>query len=752
MPWTRTAAVAVLLGSPCIPAAFAQDAALRTDAPLPNVLPRVPKVSGSYTIDGVLDDDIWSEALRFDLLIETNPRENVPAPVITHGYVVENGTTLLVAFDAKDPNPELIRAYLRDRDTAYNDDFVGIVIDTFGDERRAFEFFVNPLGVQMDLIHDDVNRNEDDSWDAIWDSAGRINVDGYVVEMAIPFSQLRFPRAGGEQTWSIDLLRIYPRENRSLLSISPRERGRNCYLCQLPKVRGFENAQPGKNLQVVPSLTASRSDVRDAESGEFVRGDSQEELGVTVSWGITPDLTANLALNPDFSQVEADVPQLDVNNQFSLFFPETRPFFLDGADYFATPINAVFTRAVADPDFGAKLTGRSDKHTFGVFVAEDAVTSLILPGPQSSANDLLEQSNRAFVGRYSRGFGRNASTIGALVTHRSGDDYANSVAGIDGRYRISDRHSLRFQYLGSETEYPEAVVARFGQPAGVFDGDALRVNYNFDSRQWWANAAYQRVSPEFRADSGFITQVDFEQRNVGFGRTWHGGDGDFWNQLRIGASSGRTEDRKGQLLQRNVQAFFGFNGPLQSYFEVGVNKREQFWGGQLYAGETAFVYGQVRPNGALFFSLNVNSGEQIDFANSRLGDQLRVSPTVDWNVNRHLLMRLQHTSAQLESKAGARIFDAQVSDVRLTWQFNVRSFIRFTAQRQHVKRNASLFSSDVDVQNLTIGSQLLYSYKVNPQTVFFLGYSDNHIDNDRYDGLTRTNRAVFVKFGYAWAP
>ena len=231
----------------------------------------------------------------------------------------------------------------------------------------------------------------------------------------------------------------------------------------------------------MPSLTASRTDVRDPITQRFGEGNSEEEVGVTVSWGITPDLTANLALNPDFSQVEADVPQLDVNNQFSLFFPETRPFFLDGADYFSTPINAVFTRTVADPDVGAKLTGRSDMNTFGVFLADDTATNLLFPGPLRSENETLDQSNRAFVGRYSRGFGRNASTIGALVTSRSGDDYGNDVAGIDGRFRITDQHSLRFEYLDSETTYPVAIVADFGQPAGSFGGDAVRAHYSLQA-------------------------------------------------------------------------------------------------------------------------------------------------------------------------------------------------------------------------------------------------------------------------------
>jgi len=716
-------------------------------------VPRVPHTTGSYRIDGVLDGEIWASALVLELLIETNPGENVPAPVTTRAYIIENGTTLLVAFDAKDPNPELIRAYLRDRDNAFNDDFVGIVIDTFNDQRRAFEFFVNPLGVQMDLIQDDVQSNEDDSWDAIWESAGVIGDDGYTVELAVPFSQLRFRRGAAEQTWGLDLIRIYPREDRTLVSISPRERGRNCYLCQLPKIRGFANAEPGKDLEIVPSLTAARTDFRDDVTGRLRAGSTDEEVGVTVSWGITPDLTANLALNPDFSQVEADVAQLDVNNQFSLFYPETRPFFLDGADYFATPINAVFTRTVADPDVGAKLTGRSQTSTYGVFLAEDAVTALLFPGSLNSSNEVLDQSNRVFVGRYAHSFGENASTLGVLMTSRSGDDYSNDVAGIDGRIRVSDRHSVRFQYLDSESEYPQEVVSRFNQPSGVFGGDALSVDYDFDSRGWWAEAGFDKADPGFRADSGFVTQVGYEERGFGFGRIWHGDDENFWNQLRIGTYAERSEDTAGQLLERRRSTWFSFNGPLQSYFEIGVNDREQFWNGALFETDNAFVYGQFRPSGALFFSLNVNRGKQIDFANTRLADQLRVEPSVDVNLGRHMLMRLRHTLLQLESEEGERIFDAQLSDARLTWQFNLRSFLRFTVQRQHVKRNVALFvASDTHSHSLTMGSQLLYSYKMNPQTVFFIGYSDNYIDDDRYDDLTSTDRTYFVKLAYAWAP
>jgi hypothetical protein len=746
------AAMAGLSGTARTQTVAAVEAAPAAGAPAVR-LGDVPHTTSEPNIDGILDESLWREALVIRLDIETQPRENGPAPVETFVHLIENGSSLLIAFDARDPEPEAIRAYLRDRDSAYNDDFVGVVLDTFNDQRRAFEFFTNPLGVQMDLTYDDVNGREDDSWDAIWDSAGVIGEQGFTVEISIPFSQLRFQNSDSAQTWGLDALRFYPRADRVRISANRMDRGRNCYLCQLGKIEGFATAEPGRGLEVVPAVTASRADERDAAANDLVAGDSDGELGVNVRWGITPDLIANLALNPDFSQVEADVPQLDVNNQFALYFPETRPFFLEGADFFSTPLEAVFTRTVADPDIGAKLTGTRNSNTFGVFVAEDAVTNLLFPGPLSSANDSLEQSNETFVGRYQRAFGSN-STVGALVTTREGDDYHNRVGGFDGRYRPNATHSIRFQALRSDTAYPTALATEHNQPQKAFTGDAVEVGYDYGTREWFAFASYQSLDSGFRADSGFISQVDVVTQAAGFGRVWHGDGSRWWNQLRVGANANTSDDTSGRLLRQNRTVWAGVNGPRQLYAETGFNASQQLWNGALYDMDAIFLYSQARPVGGLSLSLQGRYGGQIDFANSRLGQELRLQPSVEWNAGRHLLIRIRYTASQLDADdSGARIFDAKLTDVRFTWQFNIRSFLRLTAQQQVVERNLALFTNpDTDALSKTRGMQLLYSYQVNPQTVIYAGYSDNHLQDDDLSTLTQTERTFFLKFSYAWVP
>ncbi|MEO8467348.1 MAG: DUF5916 domain-containing protein, partial [Gammaproteobacteria bacterium] len=515
----------------------ALSAAQESPAPIAvasTTLPLLPHSNAAFKIDGVLDDPIWEHALVVDLTTETQPGENVPAAVETHAYLVENGTRLLIAFDARDPDPKSIRAYLRDRDRAFNDDFVGVVIDSFGDKRYGYEFFANALGVQMDLTNDDVSRNESSAWDAIWDSAGKINDKGFVVEMAVPLSQLRFRNTDGERVWGIDVLRFRPRGNRSRMSNNPLDRGRNCYLCQFSQIRGLAGVEPGKNLEIVPSLTTSRSESRTDPLNDPWQTKTNTDVGLNVRWGVTEALTANLALNPDFSQVEADVAQLDINQQFALFYPETRPFFLEGADYYSTPIQAVFTRTITDPSVGVKLTGQPGNSTLGVFAVEDELTNVLIPSSQDSTPISLDTSNNAFVGRYSQSVS-SSTQIGAIFTNRSGGGYHNQVGGIDALMRIGGRHTLRAQYLLSDSEYPIDTATTYAQPVGAFDGAARALRYNFNHRDWFADVWYRNYTDGFRADSGFLPRVGIEQWEYEAARVWQRSSGHrVWQQIQVG--------------------------------------------------------------------------------------------------------------------------------------------------------------------------------------------------------------------------
>ena len=713
---------------------------------------KLPRTSDSITIDGVLDEIAWQQATRIDLDFEIEPGENIPARVKTIAYVVEDGTNLYIAFDSRDPQPDQIRAYLRDRDSAWNDDYVGIGLDTYNDELRAFEFYANPLGVQMDATYDDVNSRYDDSWDAIWDAAGAISEHGYIVEIEIPLNQLRFPQTDGMQTWGISLSRYYPRDRSYRFGYTIDDRSRNCYLCDFGKISGLEDADPGRNLEIVPTLTSTQTDSTDDPGVTPLQsGDTDTEAGVSIRWGITQDMTVNLALNPDFSQVEADVAQLDVNNQFALFYPEKRPFFLEGADYFSTPIEAVFTRTVADPDAGVKLTGKRGNHTYGVFAAQDAITNLVFPGAFGSDATSLEESNDAFVGRYNWGFS-DASTVGALLTSRSGEDYKNTVGGFDLRWKMNDQNNFRAQYLKSDTEYPEQLAIDFGQPLGSFSGEGVYAGYEYESRNWFAAMEHLHLDAGFRADAGFAPQVDIEVQKASGGYKWHGTPDDWWSSMQVRTGWEMAHDDSGQVIDRKLEAGFAITGPLQSVFEVVVDTGAVLWDDVLYDQEKMRVFAAFQPRSGLALRIFMRYGDQVDFANSRPGKELRLRQSFEWNMNQHLLLRLQTTLASLDTEQGEQIFNAAVYDLRLTWQFNRRSFLRLTTQYQDIDRNVSLYIDEVDAKTRNFGQELLFSYKINPQTVFFLGYSNQQFEDDELNSLEETDRTLFMKVGYAWTP
>ena len=477
----------------------------------------------------------------------------------------------------------------------------------------------------------------------------------------------------------------------------------------------------------------------------------ETELGVTGKWGITPNLTLNAAVNPDFSQVEADAAQLDINTTFALFFPEKRPFFLEGADFFRTPLEAVFTRNVSDPEWGLKLTGKEGQNAVGVFVAQDDRTDFLIPGAQSSAATSLNAESTDAVLRYRRDLGAS-SALGLLVTSREGDVYSNRLAGVDGLYRVDDSNWFRGQYLSSQTEYPSEISgdAKLRQPAGTLEDDALYLSFDHSSRNWSAYARYEDVGDLFRADMGFMPQVDYSFVLAGGDRIWHGKEGDWWTRASVGGDFDERKDQAGNLLEREVEVRGNLNGPMQSYFELYTGQRERVFNGVSFDETFASSYGEIQPSGNLRLDLYVRVGDDIDFANTRAGDVLVLEPGFRFLVGRHLRFGFTHVFQRLDVEGG-RLFEANLSQLTTIYQFSSRMFVRLITQYTDIDRNPNLYTADVNARTEQLFNQLLFSYKLNPQTVLFAGYSDNALGTERID-FERENRTFFVKLGYAWVP
>jgi hypothetical protein len=716
----------------------------------------IPRTASEVTIDGRIEETEWEGAVAIDLGVEIDPGKNVPAPVKTMAWLMYDANNLYAAFHAQDPDPKAIRAHLADRDTPFRDDFVGLILDTFNDERRGVELFVNPLGVQMDLSLDETatEEEEDAAWDAIWSSAGRIDETGYTVEMAIPYTSLRFQRSDGPQTWGIIPFRSYPRSLRHQIAPMPTDPDDSCFLCQAPKMTGFDGATPGRNLELDPTLTSSRTDAqRSFPRGELEEGGVDTNLGLTARWGITPNLVLSGTVNPDFSQVEADVAQLDVTSQFALFFPEKRPFFLEGGDFFSTPLNVVHTRTVADPSWGLKLTGKEGGNGLGVFVAQDEVTSLLIPGDQFSQATILNQQSTDAALRYRRDLG-TSSTLGALVTTRQGEDgYANSVFGVDGRFRPTTSDTISVQALSSQSEYPGAVTAEFGQRTGSFDGSAMRLGYNHSERNWNWYARYEDLSPDFRADLGFLPRVGTTVYLGGLERNFWAEEKKAWyTRISVGGDWDRTDGVDGTTLEEELEVWVSLAGPYQSYSTIDVGRRERFWNGVTFDQDFVNVFFEMRPTGDLYLALGGTMADTIDFDHTRAGKLLQLDPSIAWNVGKRLRLTLDHHLQRVDIDEG-ELLEANLSQLGAVYQINLRTFVRAMFQYTDIGRDAVLYTArQVEPEDEELFTQLLFSYKLNPQTVLFLGYSDNQLGGTIEGNtirLTRTDRTLFFKVGYA---
>lgn len=746
--------LAIAVATACTaPALAAQTASDATSGYIPGG--RIPRLQGEIAIDGQLDDAAWQGALVQEIAYEIQPGDNTPAPVKTIVRIGYTTDALYLSFHALDPDPASIRANLRDRDSAFNDDWVGAFIDTFNDNRRGYEMIVNPLGVQADLIRDEANSNnqEDASWDGLWTSAGRLTDEGYDVEVRIPFSTLRFPTGIGDQRWGISLFRNYPRDKRHQLTSHKVPRDSNCFPCEWVEYDGMSGVQQGPNLEIVPTLTMGKSQSRDTANSPWQSGDNSIEPGVDVSWTPSPSMTLNATLNPDFSQVETDQLQLDINNSFALFYQEKRPFFLEGADYFTSQFDVLYTRQIADPDFGARVTGRTKSGAYGAIVARDATTLLLVPGVLGSRFEQLDQDANVAVGRYRYDINEHAS-VGVIGTFRQGDNYANNVAGVDARWR-KGAHTATAQFLHSQSEYPINIVDDYARELGddaTPSGNAWRMEYSFGNRNrnWNFNTWHMDIDPGFRADLGFMGQVGYDKSLIGGGHSWYRDDKSF-NRVDVYADFDITHRFDGQLLEREFEGQVSVQGPKQSSVRLHGMTRERFWHGQMFDERYADINANFRPNGRLQLGAYVQSGTMIDLAADRTGRRTMIELWGDTSIGRGIAMNWD-ISRQRMRRDGGTAFTATVLNAGGSWQFNPRQRVRMTLQGSRVERDALLYPNPVNENARDWAAQLVYSYKVNPRTAIYAGGSYGAFMDDDHPDMFGNSRSVFVKLSYGWQP
>ncbi len=708
------------------------------------------RIDSNITIDGVMDEAHWQNATRIPLLYQDEPNEKGTPPVKTDAFIYEDGTNLYVAFIAEDPNPEQIRASLRDRDTLWEDDVVILVIDTFNDERSGYEFHVNPLGAQGDIRMTDTDGwSSDTSWNAIWDSAGQINEKGYIVEMRIPFKALRFPENKKELTWGFSVMRNYQRDALYQLSNMGFDRNIKCSLCQFDKLVGFSDIESSKNIQLTPTLTALRNDNKSELPGNWDNGDIDTEVGLDLRWGLTKDAVLNATINPDFSQVETDSLELDVNTTFSIYYAEKRPFFLDGASYFKSSLfELLYTRTIAEPTLGAKLTGKTGDHSYALMLADDDNSNILLPTNQGSGFASLNEKTNAAAGRYQYDLGQQG-TIGLSSTHRESDDYHNTVLSVDGSYWFNQSDTLLYQVSSADTRNSEFLIQNYNLSETQSD-EAYALELTRDKRDYKLFASYENIGQDYRTDLGYQAKVDYEKVGFGGGQTWYRDESDLLTSWSYEADWDKTWAQNGDLLEEEYEGFLSFKGQKQSIFEIGLVHRYENFNGNFYNQNIGYIYTGFKPTKDLKLTLYTEYASRIDYTNEQLGDVFNAQTQVIWDINDHWQLDVKHNYSQLDNPQGKRVFTANLVDFRLHYKFSMRSILKLILQFEDIDRDENAYFYQVSQINKDYGSQLVYSYKINAQTLFYLGYSDRGYQDDSLKNIERDQRTFFTKVSYAW--
>lgn len=714
------------------------------------------------TLDGKLDEEFWRDAKKIPLNYEVQPAENSSPAVATDAYIIRDNDYLYIGFDAQDKAVEAIQASFQDRDKLEDEDSVGIVLDTFNDQRRAYKFQVNPYGIQADSIQDEVLDQEDSSWNSIWSSAGLVNKDGYSVEIRIPFKILRFPTNDNLNShkgadWSINFVRSFPRQYKYQFSYVKDNRNDSCELCQLADVSGFSSISSGNNLELTPFVSSGRNDTR-VRGQDWNNGSFENEAGLDARWGVTDNSVINLTLNPDFSQVESDAIQFDANTQFALFYDEKRPFFLEGNDFFTTQLTTFYSRNIADPSYGLKYTGKEGDGSIGFMYVRDELTNIILPGTHTADLISLQEQGKplesdALAFRYAYDVTED-SVVGASLTHRSAGDYSNTLLNFDGKHQLTESDMLRYQVIYTETEEQ-------GQKK---QGNAYRLNYKHDDRDWSWFASHNIFEQDFRADLGFLTRVGYRKSVLGGYRRWYGEKKDFWSRVQIGGDWDISYDAMGKKIEQEIESRMNFRGKYQSNLDVLIGSRDKFfvrddmydntaglgrWFGQNY---WRLEY-QLRPWTNLGLGFLIANSDEIDYLNTRPGETQNYAIFFDWQLGLHFNVDLsfeRQVFDLIDSRTDEAFYKANAVNAKLVYQFNEKSYLRLLVRYDQVEYNPLDFIHRTQSYLKQISRQFLYAYKFDAKSVLYVGYSDGATGDDLYRSAKRDSRDVFVKFSYAF--
>ena len=693
--------------------------------------------------------------------IQREPYDGTPATQRTEVYIGYDQQRFYAVFLAFDSQPNLIRANMSPRENIGGDDTVEMTFDTFNDQRAALTFRSTPLGIQWDARWTEGSSRRagfDTTWEAVWDSDGQLTDEGYMVKMSIPLRSLRFPDSE-DQLWRIQFARQIPRlsEESFWPEYTIAIEGR---LNQTALLSGISNVSPGNNSQIIPFIFAREVDAldRSAIGGPKFDRTSEQDVGLDAKFVFNDSFVLDVTLNPDFSQVESDEPQVTVNERFEIQFPERRPFFVENADFFETDSTLVFTRRIVDPEGGLRFTGRSGNYGFGAIMINDQA-----PGANRAAGHPLD-GEKANIGIL-RGYKdiSEQDRIGFLVTDRELGDGYNRVASIDGRFKLTDNWLTQMQVIETESE--------------PFTGGEKKTGFQ-------RNIQLNRVGRTVNTHTHFIESTDDFRTELGFQNQYFSSDTsgihnrvnlNFYPQNSSLNSWGTAlmavylKDTEGTRIYTQLDPSVNLRFATSNY-GLSLSNRTEVLRPKDFAGLTTnrkYDTDTVRFNFSntalqtLTFSGSYQTGTVVNLVPPAgnmpsIADSRRIDLDLLWRPFDRLRISNTLLKTDLETRSGGtKVFSNEIFRSNWNYQFTREMSLRFIAQ--YDKTDAGPATRLKDKENLNF--DLLLRYVINPWSAFYVGYNTNQSNFDiiEFEGerelvttndLRRDGDQLFVKFSY----
>jgi hypothetical protein len=748
-----------------------------------------PRIDQSIDIDGDLNEPVWEQAAVLSGFSRYAPVDGQPADHATNVLVWYSPTAIHFGIRAAAP-PGSVRATLADRDRIQSDDHIIFFLSTYNDGRQALVFGVNPLGVQLDGSLAEGTRGSgggfaglsggretpDLSPDFVFQSKGRVTANGYDVEVRIPFKSIRY-QAHAQQDWGIHVTRLIPHQGIED-SWAPAKRDAASFLGQSGRLKNLTDLRRGLVLDLNPVATA-KLDGLDGPSG-WSYDPTRPEVGMNLRWGITPNLTMNGTVNPDFSQVESDAGQFSFDPRQALFFPEKRPFFLDGIEQFATPNNLIYTRRVVAPIAAAKITGKVTGRTNLAFLSAVDDRSLSASGNDHPIFNILRLQQDIGAG----------SRAALVYTDRIEGNRSNRVVGSDARLVWNDIYSLTVQGALSRNAVGGQVTT-----APLWQGVFARTGRRFGMRY-----TVRGVDPDFRAAAGFISRTGIASGNFNHQLITYGKPGSLmerWSSDVVLDGTWQYDELMAGRSSQDRKLHFNNNFTLRGGWRVGGSLLIETFGydkalySDYYLGQQTaaglqfipypdgprlpnldYVFSATMPQRAgLEFDALVLWGKDENFYEWSSADIIFLNVGTAWKPTDKLRVDARYQLQSFrrrtdQSMVGIRRIPRVKAEYQISRPIFVRVVGEYNSDWQDDLRDDSRTNLPIYIRNAATGAyeraattylksfraDWLFSYQPTPGTVLFAGYGNTLANPDDFEPrasrLRRVQDGFFVKLSY----